>query len=79
MSSVDAPMAVLPTYTNTATQLRLPVPTFTGAPQNVLEGLDGWANEADTRGGIVTVAGCPYPDTYTATFDVVPVARCTGA
>jgi hypothetical protein len=39
---------------------------------------DGWYRTADTAGGIVTVAGCAYPNAWDATGVPVPTALCTG-
>ncbi|KDR72002.1 hypothetical protein GALMADRAFT_1344210 [Galerina marginata CBS 339.88] len=78
ISNADVAMSLLPTYTNTGPVATLAVQTFTGAPSQATNGVDGWFDNNDTEGGIVTVAGCPYPNEYTATFSVVPTAACTG-
>lgn len=79
ISSAGLSASLLPTYTNTGPITTLPVPTFTGAASKVSQGVNGWFNQADTQGGIVTVAGCSYPNEYSPTFAVVPTAPCTGA
>ncbi|KAJ2927476.1 hypothetical protein H1R20_g9614, partial [Candolleomyces eurysporus] len=76
--SADVDIPLLPTFTNTAAAMTLPVPTYTSAPASATADLDGWFNDNDSTGGIVTVAGCPYPNVYTATFATVPTAACTG-
>ncbi|KAF8633475.1 hypothetical protein AX15_001435 [Amanita polypyramis BW_CC] len=78
ITSADVPVSLLPTYTDTATIITLPVPTFTSVPGSVTQSFNGWYDASDTRGGITTVAGCPYPDEYDATFSVTPTAPCTG-
>ncbi|KAJ2912465.1 hypothetical protein MD484_g7948, partial [Candolleomyces efflorescens] len=77
--SADLPISLLPTFTNTAAAVTLPVPTYTSAPASATADLDGWFNDGDRTGGVVTVAGCPYPNAYTATFATVPTAACTGS
>jgi glucan 1,3-beta-glucosidase len=78
IGSIDVPISLLPTYTNTATVITLPVPTFTSVPHSVTQSYNGWFDSVDTEGGVVTVSGCSYPDEYTATFDVTPTAPCAG-
>jgi glucan 1,3-beta-glucosidase len=58
----------------------MPPETYTGSGLNsqVTQSVDGWFDKSDTVGGVTTVAGCTYPDEYTATFAVVPTAPCTG-
>jgi glucan 1,3-beta-glucosidase len=77
--SADVPVSLLPTFTHTAAAVTLPVPTYTSAPALATADLDGWFNNDDRTGGIVTVAGCPYPNVYTATFVTAPTAACTGS
>lgn len=76
IGNIDVPMSLLPTYTNTATIITLPVPTFTSIPSSVTQGYDGWFDTADTGGGITTIAGCTYLNEYSATFVVTPTAPC---
>lgn len=79
MTSADVSVSLLPTYTNTGPVITMPVPTtFTSAPSRVTSGFDGWFDQADTAGGVVTVKGCTYPNEYSPTFAVVPTAACTG-
>ncbi|KAH6905128.1 exo-beta-1,3-glucanase [Coprinopsis sp. MPI-PUGE-AT-0042] len=79
ITGADVPVELLPTYTFTGPAITLPVPTFTAAPSEVTEGLDGWYNDEDTLGGAVPVAGCVYPDQYVGSFAAIPTAQCTGA
>ncbi|KAK2459491.1 hypothetical protein APHAL10511_008475 [Amanita phalloides] len=76
ITSAVVPVSLMPTYTNTATITTLPVPTFTSVPSSVTKGFNGWFDTADTGGGIITIAGCSYPDEYNATFSVTPTAPC---
>ena len=76
IGNIDVPMSLLPTYTNTATIITLPVPTFTSVPSSVTQGYDGWFDTADAGGGIMTIAGCAYLNEYSATFAVTPTAPC---
>lgn len=76
--NADVPVDVLPTYTNTAPVVTLPVPTFTGAPASATEGLDGWSSDSDSEGAPAPVAGCSYPTGDPPVFDVLPAAPCTG-
>lgn len=78
ITSADVPISLMPTYTNTAPVITMPPATFTSAPSEVTASVDGWFNDNDKEGGIVTVAGCPYPDEYNGSFSVVPTAPCTG-
>lgn len=79
ITGADVDVVLLPTYTFTGAQITLPVPTFTAAPASATEGLDGWANDADTLSAAVPVAGCVYPDQYIGSFATIPTAQCTGA
>lgn len=71
--------ALLPTYTATG-----PVPTLSTesfpAPTlpTTINGGNGWFNPADNAKGIITVAGCQYPNAWDATAVPVPTATCTG-
>jgi glucan 1,3-beta-glucosidase len=76
--NADVPVDLLPTYTNTAPAVTLPVPTLTGAPASATEGLDGWFNDNDSQGAPTPVAGCTYPIGDPPTFDVLPATPCTG-
>lgn len=68
----------MPTYTNTAPIITMPPASFTSAPSKKTATVDGWFNDNDTEGGIVTVAGCLYPNEYDGVFSVIPTAPCTG-
>ncbi|KAF9476407.1 glycoside hydrolase family 5 protein [Pholiota conissans] len=74
LTSADVPVAFLPTYTNTGPVFTLPPATFSAATNAV----DGWFNVQDTIGGVITVAGCSYPDEYNGIFSITPTAPCTG-
>ncbi|KAF8163791.1 glycoside hydrolase family 5 protein [Crassisporium funariophilum] len=78
ITGAQVPIDLLPTYTNTAPIITLPVATFTSAPSAATTNVDGWFNSQDTAGGATMVAGCPYPDEYFGVFSVVPTAPCTG-
>ncbi|KAF8176767.1 glycoside hydrolase family 5 protein [Pholiota molesta] len=78
ITSADVPVSLMPTYTNTASIITMPPATFTAAPSSITKGVDGWFNTQDTAGGVVTVAGCAYPDEYNGIFSVTPTAPCTG-
>ncbi|KAF9045268.1 glycoside hydrolase family 5 protein [Panaeolus papilionaceus] len=81
IANAEVPVTLLPTYTNTAPVITMPPATFTGAPASVTQGVDGWANNADTAGGVGPVNGCQYPYQYDANFTSVPIptAPCTGS
>jgi glucan 1,3-beta-glucosidase len=72
--------ALLPTYTATGPVPTLPTPTFPAPTDGAkaVAGGDGWFNAGDTAMGIVTVAGCSYPNAWNATAVPVPTALCTG-
>ena len=78
VSNAIVPVTLLPTYTDTAPVVTMPVPTFTSVPTSVTQGFDGWFDKTDTSGGITTVAGCSYPYEYDGIFDTIPTAPCTG-
>src|ERR1700722_13871325 len=74
-----ADATLLPTYTPTGPVPTLPTETFpTPTPSVSIDGGDGWYNSAGTSSGMITVAGCPYPNAWDATAVPVPVAVCTG-
>lgn len=67
---------LLPTYTATGSVPTLPMPSFpTPTPTDTG---DGWYQTADTASGIVTVAGCSYPNAWDATAVPVPTTLCPG-
>jgi len=78
ISHADVPVTLMPTYTDTATVITMPVPTYSSAPRSLTQSFNGWFDSSDTSGGITTVAGCTYPDEYTGSFSVIPTAPCTG-
>lgn len=69
--------ALLPTYTATG-----PIPTLSTEnfplPTATFNWGNGWFNSADNAQGIITVAGCSYPNAWDATAAPVPTATCTG-
>ncbi|KIJ24939.1 glycoside hydrolase family 5 protein [Sphaerobolus stellatus SS14] len=82
ISNAQVPVSLLPTYTDTAAIITLPVTvTGTGAmPSPTVSMPDGWFDKGDTRGGAVPIQGCVYPDEYFGVFvgGVIPTAPCTG-
>ncbi|KAK7061947.1 glycoside hydrolase family 5 protein [Favolaschia claudopus] len=79
ISGANVPVTLMPTYTSTGPVITLPPQTFTAAPSSVTASADGWFNAQDTAGGVVTVAGCTYPDEYNGIFtSSTPTAPCTG-
>lgn len=71
--------ALLPTYTATGAIPTLPTQSFPApTPSAKIDYGDGWFDDADTAGGVTTVAGCPYPNAWDATAAPVPAAACTG-
>ncbi|GJJ08422.1 hypothetical protein Clacol_002638 [Clathrus columnatus] len=68
-------VTMLPTYTDTGSIKTLPTPTYTfttkGAVQTVSAG-DGWFDPNDTEGAITPIAGCTYPDPWSATNIPIP-------
>ncbi|KAJ7930024.1 glycoside hydrolase family 5 protein [Mycena leptocephala] len=78
ISGAVVPVTLMPTYTSTGSIITLPAATFTAAPSSVTASVDGWFDAQDNTGGVVTVAGCTYPDEYNGIFSVTPTAPCTG-
>ncbi|KAJ6515629.1 glycoside hydrolase family 5 protein [Mycena sanguinolenta] len=78
ISNAGVPLTLLPTYTSTGSVITLPPQTFTAAPSSITASVDGWFDAQDTAGGVVTVAGCTYPDEYNGIFTTTPTAPCTG-
>jgi len=71
--------ALLPTYTATGPVPTLPTYSYPApTPAATINEGDGWFNDSDTAQGIITVAGCPYPNPWNATSAPVPTAVCTG-
>ncbi|KAG2019610.1 exo-beta-1,3-glucanase [Coprinopsis cinerea AmutBmut pab1-1] len=78
ITEAAVPVELLPTYTNTAPIITLPVELPTGTPTPLPSGLDGWFNDDDVEGGPAEINGCQYPDRYMAEFSTIPTAPCTG-
>ncbi|KAF7352577.1 Glycoside hydrolase family 5 protein [Mycena venus] len=78
ISNANVPLTLLPTYTSTGPVTTLPPQTFTAAPSSITAPVNGWFDAQDTAGGVVTVAGCTYPDEYNGIFSTTPTAPCTG-
>ncbi|KAJ7758995.1 glycoside hydrolase family 5 protein [Mycena maculata] len=83
-----AALTLLPTYTATGGVSTLtyvtPTASVTGsgtvvsAAPTVSVG-DGWVDAGDTAPGVTTVAGCTYPDAWSALGAPAPTALCTGS
>lgn len=73
--------AMLPTYTATGPVPMLPTEAFAAPtpPATPVNGGDGWFDKDDTIPGVITVAGCSYPNAWDATAVPVPAALCTGS
>ncbi|KAJ7682559.1 glycoside hydrolase family 5 protein [Mycena polygramma] len=78
ISNANVPVTLMPTYTSTGAIITMPAATFTAAASSITASADGWFDAQDTVGGVVTVAGCTYPDEYNGIFTVTPTAPCTG-
>ncbi|KAJ7683958.1 glycoside hydrolase superfamily, partial [Mycena rosella] len=68
ISNAVVPVTLMPTYTSTGSIITMPPATFTAAPSSVTASVNGWLDAQDTAGGVVTVAGCTYPDEYNGIF-----------
>ncbi|CAD6570986.1 MAG: hypothetical protein TREMPRED_000085 [Tremellales sp. Tagirdzhanova-0007] len=71
-------MPYLPQYTQTATPITMPGPTYTspGSSATIFAG-NGWFNPtADARNAYTAVAGCSYPPEYSAALLPVPTSAC---
>lgn len=79
ITNVTVPMPLLPTYTATGSIITMPPATFTSAPSEKTASVDGWFNDNDKEGGVVSVAGCDYPNEYDGVFLVTPTAPCIGS
>ncbi|KAI5120169.1 hypothetical protein M0805_008436 [Coniferiporia weirii] len=77
ISQVTGDVSLMPTYTSTVTLSTLPPDTFTAAPSTLSVG-NGWADPSDTASGVTEVAGCTYPDPWSALDVALPTALCTG-
>ncbi|KAJ7777689.1 glycoside hydrolase family 5 protein [Mycena maculata] len=82
--------ALLPTYTATGRAATLayvtPAASVTGSLSAAVGAAaptvgvgDGWADAGDTAPGVTAVAGCTYPDAWSALSSPAPTALCTGA
>ncbi|KAF7977033.1 hypothetical protein HWV62_4790 [Athelia sp. TMB] len=69
---------LLPMYTSTGTVASLPPPTLTASATRSISVGNGWADPSDTAGGITAVAGCAYPNAWSAVGVAVPTP-CGGA
>ncbi|KAH6901687.1 exo-beta-1,3-glucanase [Coprinopsis sp. MPI-PUGE-AT-0042] len=72
----DVSMDLLPTYTNTRELVRLPAPTYSGAPESSTQGLGDERWKSVPGDGVGPIEGCQSPDIYEATFPVLPTANC---
>ncbi|KAJ7773286.1 glycoside hydrolase family 5 protein [Mycena metata] len=82
ISHVDALATLLPTYTSTASiaTLTFTTPSPTGSLSAVKPTVsvgNGWFDAQDTGPMVTAVAGCTYPDAWSAVSSVVPPV-CTG-
>ncbi len=78
ITNAGVPVSLLPTYTNTGPIATMPPATFSSAQAEKTASVDGWFNDNDKEGGIVSVAGCAYPNEYDGVFSVTPTAPCNG-
>ena len=70
-------MAMLPQYTQTATPISLPGPTFTDpSSSSTISAGSGWANAQDTRQAFGAIQGCTYPDEYDAENAPIVAGMC---
>jgi len=79
MSGVTA-MSGLPVYVQTGTPITLTAPTPTSyapsySPTVTISIGNGWANPSDTVGAYVPIAGCAYPNAWSAVSS--PYPQCT--
>ncbi|KAJ7066845.1 glycoside hydrolase family 5 protein [Mycena belliarum] len=83
ISNVDAgALTVLPTYTATGSVATLtyitPSVTRSTVTPTVTPG-NGWFNAGDTAPGVTAVAGCTYPDAWSALNLPAPTTLCKGS
>ena len=74
----SASISLLPQYTETATPITMPGPTFTspGSSATIKAG-NGWANANDNqRLAFAPVAGCSYPPEYSAATIAATAGAC---
>ncbi|KAF7981414.1 hypothetical protein HWV62_33395 [Athelia sp. TMB] len=69
--------SLLPMYTSTGTVATLPPPTLTASASRSISVGDGWADRSDTAAGVTVIAGCAYPNAWSAVSVSVPTA-CPG-
>ncbi|KAJ7481290.1 glycoside hydrolase family 5 protein [Mycena galericulata] len=79
-----AALTLLPTYTATGSVATLTyiTPSATGNAAAVTPTVsipNGWFDAGDTAPGVTAVAGCTYPDAWSALSSPAPTALCTGA
>ncbi|KAJ7142765.1 glycoside hydrolase family 5 protein [Mycena epipterygia] len=88
ISHVAAPVTLLPTYTPTGSVATLtyitPTPTAgsgsgRAGPTPTVSVGNGWFDAGDTALAMTVVAGCSYPDAWSAVSSPVPTGVCTGA
>ena len=86
MRDVAGDIGLIPTYTATGAVSTLPPDTFTITSTSGRSTVtttsvvgNGWADSADTAGGVTEVAGCSYPDPWDSDVQTMPTATCTGA
>ncbi|KAJ7182204.1 glycoside hydrolase family 5 protein [Mycena crocata] len=79
-----AALTLLPTYTATGSipTLTYITPSATGSASRATPTVsvgDGWFDKGDTQPVVTAVAGCTYPDAWSAVSSPPPTALCTGA
>ncbi|KAJ7624666.1 glycoside hydrolase family 5 protein [Roridomyces roridus] len=84
ISNVDAAaLGFLPTYTATAGLVTLtyttPPASVTPTPTPTVSVGNGWVDPSDTASFVTAVAGCTYPDAWSALSMPPPTAACTGS
>ncbi|KAF7977046.1 hypothetical protein HWV62_4816 [Athelia sp. TMB] len=71
ISNAYAPATKLPQYTSTGTVATLAPPTLTASATTVSAG-NGWFDASDTAPGVIKIAGCKYPDAWSAISAALP-------
>ncbi|KZP22685.1 glycoside hydrolase family 5 protein [Athelia psychrophila] len=76
ISNAGAAASALPQYTSTGTVATLvPPPTLTAsATASAVSAGNGWFDASDTAGGVTAIAGCTYPDAWSAVSTAVPTS-----
>ncbi|KZP22691.1 glycoside hydrolase family 5 protein [Athelia psychrophila] len=74
ISNAGAAASALPQYTSTGTVATLvPPPTLTAsATASAVSAGNGWFDASDTAGGVTAIAGCTYPNAWSAVSVAVP-------